>query len=79
MADGHIYDLIKRKHNKKGIKTRNKEFYNVTFANTERYKNSPIITMQRLLNEDKAPKQKNTQEVEQDSDFYFHSISLIIV
>ena len=56
LADGHFSDLITRKQNKKGTETRNKEYYNVTFANTERYKNSPILTMQRLLNEDK---QKN--------------------
>ena len=57
LADGHFSDLIKKKQNQNGPKTRNKEYYNVTFANTERYKNSPILTMQRLLNEDKL---KNT-------------------
>ena len=31
--------------------TRNPEVYKVQFANTERLKNSPIIYMQELLNE----------------------------
>ena len=53
LADGHFSDLIKKKAQKNGSATRNKEYYNVTFAHTERYKKSPILTMQRLLNEDK--------------------------
>ena len=53
LADGHFSDLIKKKVQKNGSATRNKEYYNVTFAHTERYKKSPILTMQRLLHEDK--------------------------
>ena len=34
------------------MKTRNPELYDITFAHTQRLKNSPIIYMQRLLNED---------------------------
>ena len=33
------------------METRHKEKYIINHANTERYKNSPIIYMQRLLNE----------------------------
>ena len=40
------------------IKTRFKEKYKVQFANTERFQRSPIIYMQKLLNENEA-KQKN--------------------
>ena len=53
LADGHFSDLIKRKLNKNGPKTRKKELYKITFANTQRYKNSPSLNMQGLLNEDK--------------------------
>ena len=53
LADGHFSDLIYKNIKKNRPKTRKKEYYNVTFAHTERYKNSPILTMQRLLNEDK--------------------------
>jgi hypothetical protein len=34
------------------MQTRKRDFLEVTHANTERYKNSPIIIMHRLLNED---------------------------
>ena len=34
------------------MKTRGNEKYDVTFANTERLKNSSIITMQNMLNTD---------------------------
>ena len=53
LADGHFKDLIlKRKVNHR-MKTRKRNFYEVTHANTDRFRNSPIITMQHLLNEDK--------------------------
>ena len=57
LADGHFTDLIQKKQRYNGPNIRKKEYNNVTFAHTERYKNSPILTMQRLLNEDKL---KNT-------------------
>jgi hypothetical protein len=50
LADGLLHDLfpiIKKQHN---MKTRNKGRYKVFHANTERFKNSPILTMQRMLN-----------------------------
>ena len=53
IADGHFSDLIYKNKKENIPATRKKEHYKVTFANTERYKNSPILTMQRLLNEDK--------------------------
>ena len=39
------------------METRYRDFYEVYNANTERLKNSPIITMQKLLNEEKTTKQ----------------------
>ena len=48
-----LTDLIYKNKQKNIPATRKKEHYKVTFAHTERYKNSPILTMQRLLNEDK--------------------------
>ena len=51
-ADGHLTGLILKKKPRK-IGTRNQDFYQVTRAHTERYRQSPILTMQRLLNEDK--------------------------
>ena len=52
LADGHFRDLFKKR--KLGdMKIRKRNYYEVTHANTERFKNSPIITMQKLLNEDK--------------------------
>ena len=35
------------------MQLRKRNYFKVTHANTERFKNSPIITMQKLLNEDK--------------------------
>ena len=57
-ADGHFRGLISKKRPRNGPKTRNQEFYQVTKAHTERFWNSPIITMQRLLNEDKKKKSR---------------------
>ena len=53
LADGHFSDLFKKRKPSETMKTRNRDYYEVTHANTERFKNSPIITMQRLLNEDR--------------------------
>ena len=53
LADGHFSDLIKKRKPNNTIETRFRDFYEVTHANTERFKNSPVITMQRLLNEEK--------------------------
>ena len=53
LADGHFGDLIKKRNPSHRMKTRQREFYEVTHANTERLRNSPVICMQRLLNEDK--------------------------
>ena len=53
LADGHFGDLFKKRKPNNTIETRFRDFYEVTHANTERFKNSPVITMQRLLNEEK--------------------------
>ena len=54
LADGHFHDLIKKKKIAKGPHTRKREPYKVTFAHTDRFRKSPILTMQRLLNQDHA-------------------------
>ena len=58
LADGHFHDLIKKKKTRKGPHTRKKEHYNVTFAHTDGYRRSPILTMQRLLNQNHKENQK---------------------
>ena len=52
LADGHLKGLILKKNPRKGPQTRHKEYFQVTRAHTERFKKSPILTMQRFLNED---------------------------
>ena len=54
LADGHFKGLISKKNPNKGLPTRNKEYYQVTRAYTERYRKSPILYMQRLLNNDRT-------------------------
>ena len=44
----HMFPLNKKQHD---METRMEEKYQVQFANTTRLKNSPIIYMQKLLNE----------------------------
>ena len=56
IAYGHFRGLIFKKKQEMDQKTRHQEFYQVTKAPTERFRNSPFITMQRLLNEDKKKK-----------------------
>ena len=48
----HMFPL-----NQHNVNTRNKETYEVQFANTGRLQKSPIIYMQKLLNEDELKKQ----------------------
>ena len=45
-------DLFPLSDKKNAMKTRKNEKYRVEFANTNRYKNSSIISMQNMLNED---------------------------
>ena len=47
-----LNDLFPINDKKHKMKTRTKEKYKVEFANTERYKNSSVITMQKMLNDD---------------------------
>ena len=44
----HMFPLNIKQHD---MKTRHEDKYKVSFANTKRMKNSPIIYMQKLLNE----------------------------
>ena len=47
-----LNDLLQENVKNHEMKTRGNEKYDVTFANTERLKNSSIITMQNMLNTD---------------------------
>ena len=58
LADGHFNDIIKKNKTVHGPLLRNREKYKVTFAHTERFRNSPVLTMQRLLNKDHYKNQK---------------------
>ena len=53
LADGHFKGLILKKNPRKGPQTRHKEYFQVTRAHTERFRKSPILTMQKLLNIDR--------------------------
>ena len=53
LADGILHDLFPLNKKKHHTWTRKSEYFQVTHANTHRFKNSPIITMQKLLNIDK--------------------------
>ena len=50
LADGMLRDLFPMKSNIHRMKKRNKGKFRIFHANTERFKNSPILTMQRMLN-----------------------------
>jgi hypothetical protein len=51
LADGKLREFFSLRKKKHMMNTRKHEKYKVFKANTERYRNSPIISMQRLLNE----------------------------
>ena len=52
LADGKLRDLFPIRTKKHTMSTRRNEKYKVFKAHTDRYRNSPILSMQRLLNED---------------------------
>ena len=56
LADGHFSDLINKRNPNHIMKTRKRNFYEVTHANTERFKNSPC--------KDYSMKTENIQEHE---------------
>ena len=51
LGNGKLWDLFPIRKKPHIINTRRPEKYVVQHANTERLKNSPILTMQRLLNQ----------------------------
>ena len=51
LADGKLRDLFPKRSKEHTMRTRRNEKYKVFKAHTDRYKNSPIVSMQRLLNE----------------------------
>ena len=52
IEDGILSDLFPKNNKGQKIKTRKREKYIVTRAYTTRFLNSPILTMQRMLNQD---------------------------
>ena len=50
LADGHFANLFPKRRFQLEIEKRQKEEFQVFWAHTSRYQNSPILTMQRLLN-----------------------------
>ena len=52
LADGHFHDLFPKRKKVHTMGTRKTEKYKVFHANTKRYQNSPIVSLQRLLNEE---------------------------
>ena len=51
LADGKLMELFPLKRKQHTMDTHRKVKFQVFRAHTERYRNSPILTMQRLLNE----------------------------
>ena len=54
IADGLLRDLFPLSSKAHQMETRSAEKYKVFHANTERFRNSPILSMQRMLNTDEA-------------------------
>ena len=52
IRNNKLNDLFPLNDKKHAMKTRKDDKYRVEFANTDRYKNSSIIKMQNMLNED---------------------------
>ena len=50
LGDGLLRDLFPKRVKPPNMKTRKSEPFKVNHANTEQYRNSPILTMQRMLN-----------------------------
>jgi hypothetical protein len=50
LADGHFTDLFPKRKFQHNMEKRQKEEFQVFRAHTSRYQNSPILTMQKLLN-----------------------------
>ena len=53
IEDGILNDLFPHRSKYHKMNTREEEHYKVTHAHTERFRNSPILTMQRMLNTDR--------------------------
>ena len=53
IEDGILNDLFPHGSKYHTMKTRKKEHYKFTHAYTERFRNSPILARQRMLNTDK--------------------------
>ena len=51
LSDGKLRDLFPQRKKQHDMETRLNEKYKVFHANTKRYQNSPILVMQRALNE----------------------------
>ena len=51
IMDGTLTDLFPKKQKRHNMETSTGTSYKVTHANTTRFQNSPVITMQGMLNE----------------------------
>ena len=56
IKNGTMTDLFQLRKKIHCMNTRKKEYYKVTKAHTKRFQNSPVLTMQKMLNEQKARK-----------------------
>ena len=56
IKNGTMTDLFQLRKKIHIMNTRKTEYYEVTKAHTKRFQNSPVLTMQRMLNEHKARK-----------------------
>ena len=54
-----LQDLFPENNKYRKMETRDQEKYTVQFANTNRLKNSSIVTMQNYLNEDEKRRKTN--------------------
>ena len=51
ILSGSLSDLFPRKHKAHCMETRKGDYFKETFANTKRLQNSPVLAMQRMLNQ----------------------------
>ena len=56
LADGLLRDLFPLRRKAHLMKTRSKDKYKITHANTERFKNSHVLTKQSMLNREELTK-----------------------
>ena len=53
IKNGTMNDLFPHKKKTHNMTTRSGDYYKITHANTKRFQNSPVLAMQRMLNNNK--------------------------